>query len=159
MKNQTIYEILKLAAAIALCHLAGIIGSLFTVTSSGSWYETIIKPSFNPPGWVFGPVWLTLYTLMGISLYLVWRSGNRDWIVFGVFGLQLVLNALWSILFFGIQSPVYAFIEIIFLWAAIIASIVLFFRVSKTAAYLLIPYALWVSFAAFLNFTIWRLNK
>ncbi len=159
MKTQTIYEILKALGAIIICHLAGIIGSLFTVTSAGSWYETIIRPSWNPPGWIFGPVWLTLYTMMGISLYLVWRSGNRNWLVFGVFGLQLVLNALWSILFFGMQTPGYAFIEIIILWLSIIASIIIFFSVSRTASYLLIPYALWVSFAAFLNFTIWKLNK
>lgn len=159
MKTQTIYEILKAAGAIIICQLAGIIGSFFTASSVSSWYTTLNKPSFNPPGWVFGPVWITLYTMMGISLYLVWRSGNRDWYVFGIFGLQLVLNALWSILFFGMQSPMYAFIEIIILWASIIATIIIFFSVSRTASYLLIPYAVWVSFAALLNFMIWRLNR
>jgi tryptophan-rich sensory protein len=158
MKTETIYEILKLIGAIVICQLAGIIGSVFTVSSVGSWYMTINKPSFNPPSWVFGPVWITLYALMGIALYLVWRSGSRSWLVLGVFGLQLVLNALWSILFFGLQSPGAAFIEIIFLWISIAASIVLFFGISRPAAYLLVPYILWVSFAAVLNFAIWRLN-
>ena len=158
MKINSIYEILKVIAAIVICELAGVIGSLFTVSSVGTWYSTINKPSFNPPSWVFGPVWITLYAMMGISLYLVWRSGNRSWLVFGVFGLQLILNALWSILFFGLHSPGLAFAEIILLWLSIIASIVLFFGTSRPAAYLLIPYVLWVSFAAVLNFAIWRLN-
>lgn len=158
MKQTAIYEVLKAIGAIVICQLAGIIGSFFTVSSVGTWYAAINKPSFNPPSWVFGPVWITLYTMMGISLYLVWRSGNRDWVVFGVFGLQLVLNAAWSILFFGLQSPGIAFAEIIVLWLSILATIFLFFNVSRAAAYLLIPYALWVTFAAVLNFAIWRLN-
>ncbi|MBW2964801.1 tryptophan-rich sensory protein [Candidatus Woesearchaeota archaeon] len=158
MKSATIYEVLKAIAAIAICQLAGILGSLFTISSVGSWYMTLNKPVFNPPSWVFGPVWITLYTMMGISLYLVWRSGNRSWLVLGVFGLQLVLNALWSILFFGMHAPGIAFVEIVILWLSIIATIVLFFSVSRAASYLLIPYALWVTFAAVLNFAIWRLN-
>jgi tryptophan-rich sensory protein len=159
MKTATIYEILKAFGAIVLCQLAGIIGSFFTASSVSTWYAALNKPSFNPPSWVFGPVWITLYTLMGISLYLVWRSGSRDWVVLGVFGFQLVLNALWSILFFGMQSPGIAFAEIIVLLLSILLTMVLFFTVSRTASYLLIPYALWVSFAAVLNFAIWRLNR
>ncbi len=158
MKLEIPYEILKAAGAVIICQLAGVIGSLFTASSVGSWYSTLNKPPFNPPGWVFGPVWITLYTMMGISLYLVWRSGNRDWLVLGVFGFQLVLNALWSILFFGLQVPGIAFAEILVLWISIIATIVLFFSVSRAASYLLVPYLLWVSFAAVLNFMIWRLN-
>ncbi|MBW2971904.1 tryptophan-rich sensory protein [Candidatus Woesearchaeota archaeon] len=159
MKTTTVYEILKAIGAIVICQLAGIIGSLFTASSIGSWYSALNKPSFNPPNWVFGPVWITLYTMMGISLYLVWRSGSRDWLVLGVFGLQLVLNTLWSILFFGMHAPGWAFVEIVVLWASIVATIVVFFGVSRTASYLLIPYALWVSFAALLNFMLWRLNR
>jgi tryptophan-rich sensory protein len=158
MKLLNMQEILKLVGAIVICQLAGVIGSFFTVSSVGSWYTGLVKPSFNPPSWVFGPVWITLYTLMGISLYLVWNSGNRSWLVFGVFGLQLVLNTLWSILFFGLQMPGIAFIEIILLWLSIIATIALFFTGSRAASYLLIPYLLWVSFAAVLNFMLWRLN-
>ncbi|MBN1544010.1 tryptophan-rich sensory protein [Candidatus Woesearchaeota archaeon] len=158
MKTGAFYEALKVAAAILICQLAGIIGSFFTASSVGAWYAALNKPAFNPPGWVFGPVWITLYTMMGISLYLVWRSGSRSWFVFGVFGLQLVLNALWSILFFGFHAPGIAFAEITILWLSIMATTVLFFSISRAASYLLVPYLLWVSFAALLNFMLWRLN-
>ena len=115
MKTIAVYEILKVIAAIVICEFAGVIGSLFTVSSVGTWYSKLHKPAFNPPSWIFGPVWITLYALMGISLYLVWHSGNRSWLVFGVFVLQLMLNALWSILFFGLHAPGIAFAEIILL--------------------------------------------
>ena len=161
MQRSKIGEILILFSSIIICQLAGIIGSVFTTSSIPGWYANINKPSFNPPNWVFAPVWTTLYLLMGISLYLIWRNGLSDKnvkIAFIVFIFQLVLNALWSILFFGLQSPFLAFIEIVFLWIAILISIILFFRISRIAAYLLIPYILWVSFASVLNFSIWRLN-
>ena len=150
-----------LIASIVICNLAGIIGSVFTVSSVGSWYSTLVKPDFSPPNWIFGPVWTTLYTLMGIAAYLVWEKGVKKKHVgkaLGVFGIQLVLNLFWSFLFFGMRNPFYAFVEIIFLWLAIIASIVLFYKIDKRAAYLLIPYILWVSFAAFLNYNLWVLN-
>jgi tryptophan-rich sensory protein len=154
-------DFLLFLESIIICQLAGVFGSIFTAPSLPLWYNSINKPSFNPPNWVFAPVWTTLYLLMGISLFLVWRKGldKKDIkIAFTVFILQLVLNALWSLLFFGLKSPLTAFIEIILLWITILISIFLFFRISKTAAYLLIPYILWVSFASVLNFYFWRLN-
>ncbi len=151
----------KLIPSIIICQLAGIIGSIFTVSSVSTWYLTLNKPFFNPPSWVFGPVWIMLYFLMGISLYIVWNKGigsKESKIAISVFGVQLILNALWSIIFFGLRLPLFAFIEIIFMWLAIIATIVYFYRISKVASYLLIPYILWVSFAAILNFAIYYLN-
>ncbi|WP_410507930.1 TspO/MBR family protein [Methanosarcina hadiensis] len=154
-------NVTRLLTCIIICQLAGIIGSIFTSSSLDSWYPLLEKPSFNPPSWVFFPVWTTLYTLMGISLYLVWEKGMRHREVkIGVFlfGLQLGLNTLWSFLFFGLRSPYYAFLEILILWAAILLTIVQFWKVSKPASLLLIPYILWVSFAALLNYRIWVLN-
>jgi benzodiazapine receptor len=151
----------KLVASIVLCQLAGIVGSVFTFTAIGSWYANLAKPELNPPNWVFGPVWTTLFLLMGIALYLVWEKGlskKENKLAVKVFGLQLGLNVLWSILFFGLKNPFFAFVEIIFLWLAIAASAVLFWRISKTAGVLLVPYLLWVSFAAYLNFMVFVLN-
>lgn len=151
----------KLVASIVICQLAGIIGSFFTVSSVSTWYLTLNKPFFNPPSWLFGPVWITLYFLMGISLYIVWNKGIRSKeakIAVSVFGVQLILNFLWSIIFFGLKLPSFAFIEIILMWLAIIATVVYFYRISKVASYILIPYLLWVSFAAILNFAIYYLN-
>jgi len=160
MKLNTIF---KVFVAIAIAELAGVIGSFFTANSVSTWYATqLVKPSWNPPSWVFGPVWITLYAMMGIAAYLVWSRGlerKEVKIALGVFGVQLVLNAIWSIIFFGIQSPGWAFVEIVFLWVAIVATIAVFARISKPAAWLLVPYILWVSFAGFLNYTIWDLNK
>jgi len=154
-------QYLKLAIAILICLLAGFIGSIFTSKSVSTWYTTLNKPSFNPPDWVFAPVWTTLFILMGVSLYLVWSKGLE---VEGVksaiiiFSVQLLLNVLWSLLFFGLQSPLYAFIDIIVLWIMILLTIVYFYRISPVSSYLLFPYILWVSFAAVLNFMIVRLN-
>lgn len=150
-----------LIISIALCQLAGIIGSIFTSKSVKTWYITINKPAFNPPGWVFGPVWITLYALMGVSLYLIWKSpGGSEFkkTAFVIFFIQLILNALWSFLFFGLESPFLGFIEIIVLWFFIALTIFYFSKISKVAVYLLIPYIAWVSFAAVLNFFLWRLN-
>jgi benzodiazapine receptor len=161
MQRSKIGEILILFSSIIICQLAGIIGSVFTTPAIPRWYANINKPSFNPPNWVFAPVWTTLYLLMGIALFLVLRKGLNEKdikIAIAVFVFQLVLNSLWSFLFFGLESPFAAFIEIIFLWAAILISIILFFRISGVAGALLIPYILWVSFASVLNFSIWRLN-
>ncbi len=151
----------KLIIAIIVSELAGIIGSVFTTPSIASWYAGLIKPALNPPPWVFGPVWTTLFLLMGIAAFLVWRKGldRKDVkIALGIFLGQLVLNTFWSIIFFGLHSPGSAFVEIIFLWLAILATIIAFARISKLAAWLLIPYILWVSFASYLNFMIWTLN-
>jgi len=150
----------RLITSIIICQSAGIIGSFFTVTSVGGWYQTINKPSFNPPGYIFGPVWIALYLMMGISLYLVWnRKGTADIkIPLIIFFAQLFFNTIWSILFFGLHSPVLALIDIIILLILIIITIFSFKKVSKPAAYLLIPYLMWVSFATVLNYYIVMLN-
>ena len=161
MKRSKTNNILIFIASIVICQMAGIIGSIFTTPAIPTWYANINKPTFRPPNWVFAPVWTTLFLLMGIALFLIWRKGldkKENRIAFSVFIIQLILNTLWSILFFGLESPFAAFIEIIFLWVAILASIILFFRISRLAGALLIPYILWVTFASILNFSIWRLN-
>lgn len=155
-------DLMKLAVSLALCFLAGFVGSIFTTPSIATWYADLTKPSFNPPNWIFGPVWTILYIMMAISFYLVWQKGTKDKIVqtsLFAFILQLVLNVLWSIVFFGMHSPLWGFIVIILLWIAILTTIVCFFKVSKTAGYILIPYLLWVSFAAVLNYSVLILNR
>jgi benzodiazapine receptor len=154
-------NIIKLAVSILICLAAGSVGSIFTTPSIPNWYASLQKPSFNPPNWVFGPVWTTLFVLMGISLYIVWSRGLQNKKIrkaIFVFGLQLLLNILWSILFFGLKSPLLAFLEIIILWFAISITIIQFFKISKGAGLLLLPYILWVSFASILNFFIVKLN-
>jgi len=151
----------KLIIAIIVSELAGIIGSVFTTPSIADWYAGIVKPTLNPPSWVFGPVWTTLFALMGISAFLIWKTGlsRQDVkITLGIFMGQLVLNTLWSIIFFGLHSPGGALIEIVLLWLAILATIISFAKISKPAAWLLLPYILWVSFAMYLNYAIWVLN-
>ncbi|OGF22735.1 TspO protein [Candidatus Falkowbacteria bacterium RBG_13_39_14] len=151
----------KLIIAIFVCELAGIIGSLFTAPAIKGWYATLLKPHLAPPNWVFAPVWTTLFLLMGIAAFIVWQKGweRKDVkIALWIFIVQLILNTLWSIIFFGLHSPGGAFIEIIILWFAILASIIAFSRISKAAAWLLLPYIFWVSFAGYLNYSIWRLN-
>lgn len=150
-------NILKLSGAIAICLIAGAIGSLFN-TSIKTWYASLDKPFFNPPNWIFAPVWTTLFVLMGISLYLVWSKKRKSNKPIYLFLVQLVLNVLWSFLFFYLQKPLYGFIEIIILWIFILLTILEFKKISKTAAYLMIPYICWVSFAAILNFTLMLLN-
>lgn len=154
-------DLLKLIISLIVCQLAGVIGSLFTSPSIPTWYASLEKPSFNPPNWVFSPVWITLFVLMGISLFLLWRNGLEDQkvrIAILFFAVQLVLNVCWSAIFFGLKSPFFALIEIIFLWIAILLTILNSYKVSKAAGVLLIPYILWVSFAAVLNFSLWSLN-
>ena len=151
----------KLAIAIVVVELAGAIGSVFTVSAIPNWYAGLVKPALNPPSWVFGPAWTTLYALMGIAAFLIWKSGWDKKEVkkaLGVFGIQLVLNALWSIIFFGLHSPGWALVDIIALWFAIAWTMVVFYKISKPAAYLLVPYILWVSFVSYLNYSIWMLN-
>lgn len=149
------------ALSIFICLFAGVIGSIFTNPSIPVWYGGLNKPPFNPPNWIFGPVWTILYILMGISAYLIYEKGLKNKRVRSaliIFGVQLLLNSLWSIIFFGWHLLLLAFLELVLLWAAIILSIISFNRISRTAAYLLIPYILWVSFAAVLNLSIWLLN-
>jgi benzodiazapine receptor len=147
--------------AIGICELAGIIGSLFTRPSIPGWYAGLAKPSFNPPSAVFGPVWITLYALMGIAAWLVYESGLKGTKVrrpLAIFVAQLVLNVLWSIMFFGIHHILGGFVIIVALWILIAATIKLFWPVSKTAAVLLVPYLLWVGFATVLNAALYVLN-
>ncbi len=147
----------KLVLSIIICELAGIIGSVFTFSAITTWYAFLNKPWFSPPNNVFGPVWTVLYLLMGISLYLALEKGLTEK-ARNFFGLQLGLNALWSILFFGLRSPLLGLIEIIVLWLAIVFTIKEFYSIEKKSAYLLVPYLLWVSFATLLNFSIWIIN-
>jgi tryptophan-rich sensory protein len=149
----------RLTASIALCQGVGIIAGLLTSQSVRTWYMALEKPWFTPPGWVFAPAWLTLYLLMGIALYLVWqKKGVEKRTAVIAFLVQLTLNGFWSLIFFGLHSPFWAFVEISLLWFAIFFTILLFMRISPTASYLLFPYLLWVSFASVLTFSIWRLN-
>ncbi len=156
-----IKNIAKLVVSIVICQLAGVIGSVFTNTSVQTWYAELQLPAFAPPGWFIGTVWIILYTLMGISLYLVWDKGFRNKRVKNslyLFGFQLILNAAWSFLFFGLRSPLLGLIEIVFLWIFISFTILKFYKISRTAAWLLVPYIAWVSVALTLNFYIWILN-
>ena len=151
-----------LIACIALCMLVGFAGSVFTPAPGSEWYYSLLnKPSWNPPSWLFPPVWTVLFILMGVSLSMVVREGIDKPIVTAaliVFAVQLFLNFGWSAMFFGLQSPFWGYLEIAALWISIVLTIVLFGAVSKTAAFLLIPYLLWVSFASYLTFTLWKLN-
>ena len=154
-------RLLPLIASILICELAGIIGSLFTAPAITGWYKGIVKPSFNPLAWVFGPVWTTLFFLMGISAFLIYEKGFKRQNVkraLSLFAVQLTLNTLWSILFFGFHNPTLAFLDILLLWLAILATIISFSEISSPATWLLIPYLLWVTFAAFLNLSIVLLN-
>jgi benzodiazapine receptor len=151
----------RLLSCILGVELIGNIGSLATFSQITTWYAALEKPAFNPPNGIFGPVWTILFGLMGISLYLVWSSGaNKKQIsqVLIMFGIQLALNVLWSFVFFGWHQPGWAFLEIIILWLAILATLFLFYKISKTAAWLLVPYLAWVTFASVLTFAVWRLN-
>jgi tryptophan-rich sensory protein len=175
---------IKFFISIIICELAGVIGSLFTTSQINDWYKGLNKPFFNPPSWIFGPAWTILFVLMGISLYLVWlkkwepknkivSQKAKAWNslsqkfftgtwqkanIILIFATQLILNVLWTIIFFGMHSPAAAFFELLMLWFAIVFTIVNFYRVSKTAALLLLPYILWVSFAAILNYFLWQMN-
>jgi len=147
----------KLTIAVAVSELAGAVGAIFTTSAISNWYVNLIKPELNPPNWIFAPVWTTLYALMGISLYLVWKNNWKKNALI-IFGVQLFLNALWSFIFFGLKLPGVAFFEILALWLAILYTIINFYRISKASAYLLLPYIFWVSFAAYLNYFIWIFN-
>ena len=157
MKN-----LLKLIVCIVICQLAGVIGSIFTMDNISTWYPTLTKPPLQPPNWIFGPVWISLYILMGISLFLVIKNGFS---VPGVkaatamFAVQLVLNSIWSIVFFGMHELLISVVVIAALWIMILLTMLKFKPISFTAAVLLLPYLLWVSFASYLNSAIYVLNK
>ncbi len=152
---------LKLIISVSLCFLIGFAGSTVTLPSISTWYAQLNKPFFNPPNSIFGPVWTVLYFLMGISLYLIWDKGLRNKNTpkaIRVFLVQLALNFIWSLIFFGFHLPFLAFLTIVILWIMIFYMIKLFKKISKSASKLLIPYLLWVSFALLLNFFIVILN-
>lgn len=155
-------KIVKLIASVLIAQSAGLIGSLFTTPNINTWYRMLTKPWFSPPNWVFAPVWTSLFVMMSISLFLIWqreiKSPDKKECL-KLFSFQLILNVLWSVIFFGLRSPQWSFVEIILLWLAILACIITFYKHSKAASYLLIPYLAWVSFASILNYAIWQLNK
>lgn len=149
--------LIALIVSFVLCFGAAAIGSQFM---PGEWYAGVAKPSWNPPNWIFGPVWSLLYTLMAVAAWRVWRkAGFRgSGQAMAAFGVQLVLNAAWSWLFFGLHRMDLAFVEILALWVAILATVIAFYRIDRTAAWLMAPYLAWVTFASVLNFTLWRMN-
>ncbi len=152
---------LKLVISILICQCAGIAGALFTRQSISEWYLYLRKPPFNPPNWIFGPVWTLLYILMGIAAFLVWRKGlysNGVKAALGMFLIQLGLNTFWSIVFFGGRSIIGGLVVIVILWLSILRTMQVFFRLSKPAGYLLIPYIIWVGFALVLNLAFLVLN-
>ena len=145
---------------IFVCLGAGGLGAVVTTPEIDGWYKTLEKPLWNPPDYVFGPVWTTLYAMMAIAAWMVWKPAGfkAAAMPLTLFGMQLALNVVWSWVFFGIHRPGWAFAEILILWLAIVVTSVSFFRYSKIAGWLMAPYLAWVSFASVLNFTIWRLN-
>lgn len=155
-----IQRLKRLFVSLAIPQLAGFSGAIFTTPNIPGWYAGLIKPWFVPPNWLFAPAWTTLFVLMGLALFLVWEkkgslSLKGDYLPFWV---QLGLNVLWSVLFFGMRSPLLGVIEIAFLWVAIAVNMFVFYRARKASGYLLMPYIAWVSFAAVLNFYVWILN-
>lgn len=163
MEDIKVKEFPLLVLCIMICQAAGFIGSYFTNTSVYTWYPTLAKPWFAPPEWLIGAVWFILFILMGVSLFFVWRSSMhlRNMLVrraIIIFGAQLIVNILWSAAFFGLKSPEAGLVAISALWVMILATIAMFWRVSRDAALLLIPYIIWVSFAAFLDYSTWTLN-
>ena len=148
----------KIVLAIVLCELVGFVGSIFTTPAIPTWYASLTKPGFSPPNWIFAPVWTILFALMGVSLYLLWEKRKKAKTALIFFAIQLVLNMLWSILFFGLKNPLLALIEIVVLWIFILLTTINSWKISKLAGKLFIPYLLWVSFASFLNLQIVLLN-
>ena len=151
---------LGLALFVGVSFAAALTGWVFTTPAGPGWYESLRKPAWTPPDWVFGPVWTLLYLSMGTAAWLVWRergfAGAR--LALSLFFAQLALNALWSILFFGMRRPGLALAEIALLWTAIFATMAAFWQVSRAAGWLFVPYLWWVTFAMFLNYVIWRAN-
>ncbi len=151
----------RVSIALVICLFIGFLASLATQASVGDWYLQLNKPSYNPPNWIFGPVWTVLYILMGISAGIVWNKGfYHKWVKTALyhFGFQLLLSGFWSLLFFGMQKPFLALLDIIALFVVLLFTIKWFKIVNTKAAYLLYPYVIWIAFAALLNFEIWRLN-
>lgn len=162
-KQYKMNKITRILAVVVTCLAIGYFSGIVTRSSIDTWYPTLVKPSFNPPNWVFAPAWSLLYLLMGVAAGLVWdrieyeKEAVKNALVF--FAIQLALNALWSYLFFGLMNPLLALIEIFVLWLMIYETLLKFIKINKVAGYLLVPYLLWVSFATILNASIWWLNK
>jgi benzodiazapine receptor len=150
-----------LIIALAVCYAAAWLGSAFTRPAINSWYGGIAKPLWRPPNWIFAPVWTAIFTMMAFAGWLVWLRRGEFFVLpaLCLFGIQLAFNIAWSAIFFGLRRPGPALIDIVFLWFAILATTVQFWRITPVAGWLLIPYLVWVSFAAVLNAEIWRLNK
>lgn len=162
MRKNTPRKLLELTAAILLSQSAGIIGSIFTVENVPTWYASLVKPAYNPPAWVFAPVWITLYFFIGIAAYLIWQRRKESATApaaLAVFTFQLVINTMWPVIFFGAHAMFIAFIDVFALLILTAVMIYLFAKTDKRAAIILIPYLLWTAFAAVLNFNIWLLNK
>jgi len=155
-----VYQWLGLVVFLVICFAAAGIGGAITTPKIGTWYATLVKPSWNPPNWIFGPVWSALYLGMAVAAWSVWRqdgfAGAK--LPLTLFGVQLALNVLWSCIFFGLEMPGVAFIEVLLFWASIAITMVAFWQRTRIAGILFVPYLAWVSFASVLNFTIWRLN-
>lgn len=154
-------RVFNIGIAVGVCLLIGFLSSFATQSSVNDWYLTLNKPSFNPPNWIFAPVWTILYIMMGVAAGIVWAKGfHHIWVKTALyhFGFQLLFNSLWSIVFFGFKNPFWALLIILILLILILLTIKWFKVVSKTAAYLLIPYFLWVCFATMLNYRIWEMN-
>jgi tryptophan-rich sensory protein len=147
-----------LAGLILLCLAVGGIGGGASASGIDGWYRTLAKPGWNPPDWVFGPVWTVLYVMMAVAAWLVWKTGDRVRPALVLFFVQLALNLAWTFIFFTAQSPGLALIEIAFLWLAVLLTMLAFFGRQSTAGWLFVPYLAWVSFAAALNFAIWWMN-
>jgi benzodiazapine receptor len=162
-KESKMNKITRILAVVVTCLAIGYFSGIVTRTSVDTWYPTLIKPSFNPPNWVFAPAWSLLYLLMGVAAGLVWdrieyeKEVVKNALVF--FAIQLALNALWSYLFFGLMNPLLALLEVLVLWLMIYETLLKFIKINKIAGYLLVPYLLWVSYATVLNASIWWLNK
>lgn len=154
------HQLAVLAALCAACLLAGLLGGLSTAPAIEGWYRQLERPSWTPPDWVFAPAWTVLYLTMAVAAWLVWRRAGRPGreLALVLFAIQLTLNAAWSPLFFGARLPGVALVDIALLWIAIVATIAAFARVARPAAWLMVPYVLWVTFAAALNTAIWRMN-
>lgn len=153
-------RLLKLIASLVVAFSAAIIGNAASVQNIPTWYAALEKPVLNPPNFVFGPVWTVLYMLIAVSLYLFWTSaGKGKWSGYVAFGVQMALNALWSVVFFGLQLPLLGVFVIVLLDIMVVVTMILFYEKSKVATYLLIPYLLWISFATYLTISIWLLNS
>ena len=154
-------KLLRISISVVICVFIGFLGSITTQTSIQTWYVTLEKPIFTPPNWLFAPVWSLLYIMMGVAAGIVWSKGfYHKWVktALYLFGFQLILNVAWSIFFFGIRNPLIALLDIIALFILLLFTIKSFKIVNPTAAYLLVPYLIWVAFATALNFCIWQLN-